>query len=99
MWWHTHVSLAPRMLRQEDRKFQTSLGYIVKICLKDIKERKEEGGRQREILNADYNSMKWLAGSELTVAILCRPVVREPEEVTWQSTCQLRSFCRVALQS
>lgn len=44
MWWHRLVSLAHRMLRQEDCTFQTSIGYIVRIYLKNIKGGMKEGG-------------------------------------------------------
>jgi hypothetical protein len=46
MWRHRLVSLAHRMLRQEDLTFQTSLGYIVRIYLKKHQGRKgeREGG-------------------------------------------------------
>lgn len=47
MWYHIHVSLARRMLRQEDSKFQTSRAYIVRIYLKNIKGERERGNKGR----------------------------------------------------
>jgi hypothetical protein len=37
VWWHTPVFTAVRKLRQEDHKFQASLGYIVRPYLKKSK--------------------------------------------------------------
>jgi hypothetical protein len=33
-WWHTPVITALKKPRQEDYKFQTNLGYIVRPCLR-----------------------------------------------------------------
>jgi hypothetical protein len=37
MWWYIPIIPALRRLRQEDLKVETSLGYIVRPCLKKKK--------------------------------------------------------------
>jgi hypothetical protein len=39
-WWCT--SIIPVLLKQENGKFQASLGYIVKLCLKKTKAKKKK---------------------------------------------------------
>jgi hypothetical protein len=38
---------ALQRLRQEDRRFKASLGYIVRTCLRERREREEREGRGR----------------------------------------------------
>jgi hypothetical protein len=42
VWWYTPVIPALEKLRQEDLKFEVSLGYIVISCLKKKKKRKKK---------------------------------------------------------
>jgi hypothetical protein len=34
VWWHTPVTLALRRPKQEDPRFEASLGFITRLCLK-----------------------------------------------------------------
>lgn len=56
--WHAPVISASEMLRQEDHcKFETSLDYRMRCCLK---ERKREEGRERE--RESEREKKWGGG-------------------------------------
>jgi hypothetical protein len=47
-WWYTSESLALRRLKQEDQKFQNSLGYIARPCPEREKQRERKRERERE---------------------------------------------------
>jgi hypothetical protein len=53
VWWYTHVITALGRLRQEDHKFQASLGYIGRNCLQKMgyigtRERSREREKQKQ---------------------------------------------------
>jgi hypothetical protein len=41
-WWYTPVIPALRRWRQEDKKFETSLDYVARPCLKNTRQKKCE---------------------------------------------------------
>jgi hypothetical protein len=48
-WWYSPIIPAPGRLRQKDFKFQVSLGYIAKPCLKKKKKKRKGGeGKRKE---------------------------------------------------
>jgi hypothetical protein len=57
-WWFTPIVPALRSLRQEDCDFKTSLGLIVRLCLKNRKQTKACGSNEGKREKRERNKLK-----------------------------------------
>jgi hypothetical protein len=73
LWWFTPVIPAFRRLRQEDREFEASLGYITASKKNKNKKRQRHGGQERERERERDQSRATLVAAERLSDILSPP--------------------------
>jgi hypothetical protein len=71
MWWYTLIISALKRLRQEDGKFETSLGCIIKPCLKQKPKRPLSSQTPRKIRVCTDHS---LGTDAVGMKVLCQKV-------------------------
>jgi hypothetical protein len=103
VWWHTPVFTAVRKLRQEDHKFQASLGYIVSKTLsqkvKETNNNKQNSEDSPSLLSnwkKEINNLFFIMEGTSQQA-LDTPPLQNLAEMTSPSIFMRFTFCHLAL--